>query len=341
MGFWWKPKRFVALAIEKSRAFSSATLVVALTLSMALFGAITPKENATAAAAQCPADATGLVYTYSAPNCTATFSYTGNYKTWTVPAGVTSATIALKGAEGSGGYGSTATYGGKGAVVTGTLSTTPGQSLYIYVGGAGGYVNGSPGTGDQVMNPGWNGGATGRKWTSYPGGGGGGASDIRSTVDDLNSRLAVAGGGGGAGREGTPTKGGDGGAPNGQPGADPSWPGGGATQSAGGSGSSYGAAGTFGIGGAGYTNACSYGAGCPAGGGGGGYYGGGSSAYSAGGGSSWYNSSLVTSASYNSGTTNTGNGLITITYIAAASVTSLTATNATATRIFLSRFFIT
>lgn len=40
MGIWWGPKRFVSLAIRESRAFASALTVVALTLSMALFGAL-------------------------------------------------------------------------------------------------------------------------------------------------------------------------------------------------------------------------------------------------------------------------------------------------------------
>ena len=49
MGFWWKPKRFVALAIEKSRAFLSASLVAFFTLFLGVAGAIFPVDAANAA----------------------------------------------------------------------------------------------------------------------------------------------------------------------------------------------------------------------------------------------------------------------------------------------------
>ena len=136
MRLWQRPQRFVALVKERSRAWSSALLVATLTLAMVSFGAITPTPPADAAAAQCPADSTYITYTFSSPNCTATFAYSGAYQTWVVPAGVTSATVTLKGAQG-GSSSPTVIAGGAGAVLTGTLTTTPGQSLYVYVGGAG------------------------------------------------------------------------------------------------------------------------------------------------------------------------------------------------------------
>ena len=157
MGFWWKPKRFVALAIEKSRAVSSAMLVVALTLSMAFFGAITPNENATAAAVQCPADTGGAVYSYSAPNCTATFT-TVQANSWTAPTGTTSVSVVVSGAQGGGSAG----LGGR---VSGVLAVTPGATYSIYVGGAGGTGSGAAG--------GFNGGGSWQttwacRWSSTP-----------------------------------------------------------------------------------------------------------------------------------------------------------------------------
>ena len=74
-----------------------------------------------------------------------TFSYTGGPQTWVVPACVSTVTITVAGAKGGG------TNGGNGAVVTGTLSVTPGQILQINVGGSG-----------TCPTAGWNGGGTGQ-----------------------------------------------------------------------------------------------------------------------------------------------------------------------------------
>ena len=61
------------------------------------------------------------------------FSYTGGQQTFTVPDGVTSVTIDAYGASGAG-SGSN----GKGAAVTGAvIAVTPGETLYIFVGGQG------------------------------------------------------------------------------------------------------------------------------------------------------------------------------------------------------------
>ena len=84
-----------------------------------------------------------------------------------------------------------------GAQVTADLSVTPGQLLYIEVGGNGG--DGGAGWLDSGGVGGFNGGAAGGLGG---GGGGGGASDVRalsrSASGSLGSRLITAGGGGGS-----------------------------------------------------------------------------------------------------------------------------------------------
>jgi len=67
----------------------------------------------------------------SATGTTVTFSYTGAQQSWTVPSGVTSIQVDVRGAQGGGGY------GGLGARVLATLSVTPSQTLYINVGAKG------------------------------------------------------------------------------------------------------------------------------------------------------------------------------------------------------------
>lgn len=131
-----------------------------------------------------------------------TFSYTGSPQTFLVPGATTSVAVSAVGASGGANAGSSA-QGGRGATVFGQLSVTPGQTLYVYVGGNGG--NGSSGLATQPGGPGgFNGGGDGGTsvYTNhgYPraGGGGGGASDVR-TATSLASRLIVAAGGGGGG----------------------------------------------------------------------------------------------------------------------------------------------
>ena len=120
---------------------------------------------------------------------TASFATTGAPQTFTVPAGVRSVhAIAVGGSGGTSYYGYP---GGRGAHVEADLSVTPGQLLYVYVGG-----NGVAG----VSDGGYNGGGANPGVYGY-GGAGGGGSDIRATAGDLDSRLLVAGGGGGAGLE--------------------------------------------------------------------------------------------------------------------------------------------
>jgi hypothetical protein len=209
-----------------------------------------------------------------------TFDYTGAEQTFVVPAGVTS--IGAVAIAGHGGNGDLLTDGGLGARVSGDLSVTPGETLYVEVGGNGVSYRCTHGFFPPGECPGgFNGGGGG-------GGGGGGASDVRLAPreDGLepDTRVIVAGGGGGAGLSAPDPSctediaiggsGGDAGqaggsgecftSPGGSPGS--SFEGG-----AGGGGGGCGEleAGALGTGG---SSDCIY---HPGGGGGGGYYGGG------------------------------------------------------------------
>jgi len=236
----------------------------------------------------------------SAPPAT-TFPYTGTEQTYTVPAGITSVRVTAVGAPGGAGNPGPdipGVAGGLGAEVTGDLAVTPGEVLFVEVGGPGG---------DGAVNggglPGFNGGGLGGRSFGGDGsfgGGGGGGSDVRlcsttattcaPAASSIASRLLVAGGGGGGGaaqvNDGFGGQGGDA-AAVGAPGQDRSGGGGGgATQSAGGAGGAggpcavataygmsglgggLGAGGLGGYGIAGQDDAWG-------GGGGGGYYGGG------------------------------------------------------------------
>lgn len=229
------------------------------------------------------------------------FTYVGAEQCYTVPAGVRSLSVLAVGAPGGNGASSTGSggVGGKGAdgaQVEATIAVTPGQTLYVEVGG-----RGEDGSITPVTNGGFNGGGS----TSVAGpiaeptgGGGGGASDVRTlscggscpgSSESLDSRLLVAGGGGGGGSAAGAGSGGAGGGAEGASGADgaeaapiangdPGHGGGGAVGATGGAGGAKGSGcgsgnakeGTLGSGGEGGT--LSEGSG---GGGGGGLAGGG------------------------------------------------------------------
>lgn len=220
------------------------------------------------------------------PPVTHTFAWTGGEQTFTVPAGITSVSVVAVGARGGNGIDNVnrqpySSLGGAGDQVQGEFAVTPGQSLYVEVGGAG------ERTGAGGFNGGGNGGAA-----SPHGAGGGGASDVRTVardvVDSLASRLIVAagGGGGGAGDSNDPLSTGGAGGNAGTAGgdADEVTGGGAGTASAGGLGgassgqwaSGPGQDGSLGEGGTGGGGADQYGTQqAGAGGGGGGLYGGG------------------------------------------------------------------
>ena len=144
---------------------------------------------------------------------TVTFSYTGAYKTWTVP-GTTTYTIEVWGAQGGDAgwysYKHATGIGGKGGYAKGEKSLKKDDVLYIYVGG-----QGASSVGVRVASRsatyagGWNGGGTGNQYGMT---GGGGATDVRFGDNLYSNRIIVAGGGGGAGNSQNCTRRSDGGA---------------------------------------------------------------------------------------------------------------------------------
>ncbi|MBR0073620.1 MAG: hypothetical protein IJP95_07260, partial [Bacteroidales bacterium] len=238
---------------------------------------------------------------------TINYSFIGDTQVFVVPHYLDSVYLQVWGAEGGRGCSSSSTSfyaGGKGGYAEGSMPVTPGDVLYILVGGKGMDANGQTTTG--IAYPGgFNGGGSAGTHTyssTYQGGSGGGATDIRINQNNVNSRVIVAGGGGGGAYS---YVGGYGGGTTGAAGNNTgaaTYYGQGGTQAIGGSGSTSGAnaygsgaatnvngqTGGFGFGGGGGDGtACTGG-----GGGGGGWYGGGggksgspSSCYPGGGGS--------------------------------------------------------
>ena len=119
------------------------------------------------------------------------FGYTGSFQRFVVPENITNLIIDCYGAQGGIGKKFSNSYAGLGGYISSQITVTPGQILYVYVGGQGQF---------ETLG-GYNGGGHARL-----GGGidscdtsGGGASDVRLFLHDISSRLVVAGGGGGAG----------------------------------------------------------------------------------------------------------------------------------------------
>ena len=127
-------------------------------------------------------------------------------QTYTVPAGVSFIGVVAFGPRGN-------DLGGDfvpppGGVSAGVLAVTPGQLLYVMVGGVGAMSENSTDRPD----PGWNGGGQCQEYGAT----GSGATDIRTDVADLQTRLVVAGGAGGSPRHSSiPHVGGIGGGENG------------------------------------------------------------------------------------------------------------------------------
>ncbi len=251
------------------------------------------------------------------------FGYSGAAKEWVVPKCVTTITVEVWGAQGGTHGFSPYTPGGAGGYAKGELSVTPGETLYIYVGGSG------------KTGGGWNGG--GKNQSSWALGWGGGASDVRQGGTSLNDRKIVGGGGGGnaayafgeGGWQGG--VGGIGGGTSGQAGTasignnPPAGGGGGGSQNGAGSGGATGhtccnyipgGAGSFGQGGKGGgepdNDACG-----SAGSGGGGWYGGGGGGHhNCGGGGGGGGSSYIGGVANGETTAGvrTGHGMVKITY---------------------------
>ena len=137
------------------------------------------------AAPSCAASGSNTVCTFSTPGA----------DTFTVPAGVTEASFEVFGAQGGGLPGQSV--GGLGGRASADLALTPGATVTVVVGGAGGSVGAcdaqeTPGAG------GLNGGAPGGSG-ECEGARGGGGSDVRMGGSSLSDRVLIAGGGGGGG----------------------------------------------------------------------------------------------------------------------------------------------
>lgn len=124
---------------------------------------------------------------------------------WVVPDNVCEVSITAAGAQGGAGSpadGQVSTLpGGQGAVAHSRVTVTPGETLRIRVGGAGGdgvWDETATEGGAGGFNGGGDGGAGGPDGGGG-GGGGGGASDVRQGGDGLADRIVVGGGGGGGG----------------------------------------------------------------------------------------------------------------------------------------------
>lgn len=138
------------------------------------------------------------------------FAYTGSLQTYVVPSGITSIQVDMAGGAG-GGASNTEPGGGRaGGRVQATIPVTPGQTLYVAVGGAGIGAFTCAGAGSDQYGAragGWPGGGSSGNptWYYYPGcistgGSGGGYSGIftSNTLNQANA-LAIAAGGGGEG----------------------------------------------------------------------------------------------------------------------------------------------
>ncbi|NBO99908.1 MAG: hypothetical protein EBU90_07235 [Proteobacteria bacterium] len=234
------------------------------------------------------------------------FSYiSGTVQSFTVPAGVTSVNAYVWAAGGgTGGYSSFR--GGAGGFASGSISVTPGDTLYIVVGGGGSDAASTAGNGGLG---GWPNAGFGTRGDAS-GGGGGGYSGIfsgSSTPQQVNALLIAGGGGGGTGYKG----GGGGGGSTGNTGGNGGNPGQGGTQLAGGTAGNgdtspprAGSALTGGnAGGTGQDDNTTSGTN-DGGGGGSGYFGGGGGASDGsggGGGSGYYHPSKVSGGSLQTG----------------------------------------
>ena len=134
------------------------------------------------------------------------FDYTGAVQSITLPKGIYK--LECWGAQGGNGCTDNSYTGGKGGYSIGTISLNTKITLYIYVGCRG--VSSEASGSGAIRAGGFNGGGSGRDWssTNHGGSGGAGATDIRINQDSFYARVIVAGGGGGASDDGNGGSGG-------------------------------------------------------------------------------------------------------------------------------------
>ncbi len=238
-------------------------------------------------------------WTYESAGTAFRLSYTGNTQTLTTANTSAEYLFSLYGSAAGTGNNSN---GGNGGLAQGSKTFSASTTLYVYVGGQGD-AGGVADTGSaHSRTGGFNGGGRGTRGGS----GGGGATDVRTGLGDLTSRLIVAGGGGGCGNGSCSNRGGHGGNTTGENGTGGSSIGYGGTQSAGGCSSSGNGAACASLG-VGADNIQDN----DEGGGGGGYYGGGAggNSNSAAGGGSSYTGGMDGDESLSRGA-NSGNGYL-------------------------------
>lgn len=119
--------------------------------------------------------------------------YTGTTASFVVPEGVTSLKVKMWGAGAGNGAWPSNNTAGAGGFTSGTIQVTPGEQLFIIVGGGGQGTTGSAGDGGLG---GWGGGGFGTKGDAS-GGGGGGYTGIFSGAIHQQTAILIAGGGGG------------------------------------------------------------------------------------------------------------------------------------------------
>jgi hypothetical protein len=263
---------------------------------------------------------------FSGGQAVVTCSYDGAPQTFTVPGGIQSVSVDLKGAAGGESSGN---LGGSGGEASAAFAVAPGDVLTVIPGGQGG-ASQSAGPGGAG---GFGGGGAGGAGGGAEGAGGGGGSFLYDVGGNL---LAAAGGGGGSAPNGGCSGGagggaqaspgacvGGGGATDTGPGAASTGPDSNGTSGGGPAGNLSGPPFSFGPGGSGGSNNAA------GGGGGGGYYGGGGGAGSstggigAGGGGSGFIAPSGTGGAQNVGG-NPGNGVVTITYTPAPPSAAIT-----------------
>ncbi|MCX6516519.1 MAG: S8 family serine peptidase, partial [Actinobacteria bacterium] len=128
-------------------------------------------DNAQACTTSCLSTFSTTVSAQTQFTSSKVFSSTGGVQSYVVPAGVNSLQVDASGASGGA---TTAFVAGLGGRVEAVVPVTPGEVLFMFVGGA-----------NSSSVGGWNGGASG----TAPGLGGGGASDIRRGISITNAAL--------------------------------------------------------------------------------------------------------------------------------------------------------
>jgi Ricin-type beta-trefoil lectin domain len=255
----------------------------------------------------------------SAQDWTVEFGYAGEFVYYPkMPITGTAEVSVIGGHGGETGGSSERVSGGDGALVTGLLPVTYGETLKIYVAGRGQDGNGSnrtPGAGGWGARGFGGRGGDASGLFGQAGAGGGGAS----AIERGSQVLVMAGGGGGGAGHGFDSGidiAGPGGSSGGSHGADPGHDGKGPGRGKGGAGGSEPTGAGGGGGHSSYSGGGGGGGGSGlkggAGGGGGGFGGGGGGGGGAG---SWHHATELADAHVSRGSTSDGNGVVTITYL--------------------------